>query len=495
MADSIDLIDPILRGLILTPNVEESAHVENMITLMQSSITADKLPPAHGGLLQELFDFFHSTSTCPSFTFLRTKFSADAGKLSYFDLLEKSVPPLYGKQYKAIVLSGELELRKRILQTNLAVTSRIVAAGKEGLIIDKKKYAGVEDAVSYFQQKLRDIRNENEDVIRDLSISADKLREAYMDRKNNRGRIHGVYSGIQTIDEYINGLHLKEMIFLAAYTSEGKTTGALNWVHSGSVVQGFNGLYVSLEMSIAEIELNLSIIHSGWIRAGKPGPLEPWKKRLGLSHRKVRTAKLDPEEEKFYDSVLDSLKNEVKYPPFGHLKIWQPEAKAKSIDDILLQMEHFALERPLDYVVIDHLGLVGGSGVSERERLNQIIRDLRSISLSFANGRGVGFLVLHQISKTGKNHADAHEGNYAMSSLAETIEAARSADVIITFYKKDITDPNDRIIHIGNIKNRNDRCFPAFNIECEFDYKIMQSGALAEAEPTTQPDISFFKDM
>lgn len=91
----------------------------------------------------------------------------------------------------------------------------------------------------------------------------------------------------------------------------------------------------------------------------------------------------------------------------------------------------------VDVVIIDELQMLSAAQKREREReeLNQVVRAAKQLAVDFDGGRGVPVISPWQMSRNAWEEAQKNGGRYTRSSLSETAEAERRADVVISMYK------------------------------------------------------------
>ena len=106
------------------------------------------------------------------------------------------------------------------------------------------------------------------------------------------------------------------------------------------------------------------------------------------------------------------------------------------------------------------------------QNLNNIIKALKRLCLTFNNGKGVRILSPFQVNRDGYKDARANDGIYLATALSNAHEAERSADVIITLYISD-EDRSNGMIKICNPKARRDRPFTPFHACVNLESKYM----------------------
>lgn len=191
-----------------------------------------------------------------------------------------------------------------------------------------------------------------------------------------------------------------ELHMLAGYASEGKTTLALNVIHS---LPGPN-LYVTMEAPSQRIH---------WARASmlslEQAPILPY--------RKVKNGQLDTADEEHLRALLQSTA--------GHTRVVDRPAGGSSTDVMRLLATCFR-ERHYPVVVVDYLGLCASRGRDYGSQLGEFLRDLKG----FAMEHNTVVYILHQINRAGWEAAKKR-GFYVLGALSETNAAEQVPDAVV----------------------------------------------------------------
>ncbi len=276
----------------------------------------------------------------------------------------------------------------------------------------------------------------------------------YQEAKSNKDKVWGRLTGLNEIDKVCHGIKRGELWVHAAFAAELKTSFALNWCYNLVTRYRTNVLYVSLEVPYQQLRRQIYVIHSAntkWRRQG----------HRPLDYRKVRDGDLSPDEELFFQKVIDDFCNN---PEYCHFDARTP-ARDLTIDDIRLDAELTHKQIDVGLLVIDHGGLVEARKKKQNRdytiELNSVLRDAKKLALQFNSGQGVPVLMLFQINRQGKEEATKNQGRYKMSALSYANEAERSADTVTTTFLDEEHRRNGTTLFC-NLKNRDNPLFEPF---------------------------------
>jgi replicative DNA helicase len=344
----------------------------------------------------------------------------------------------------------------------------------KGLMIEegreKVKKQGVRDGLLYFQEKALQLilpeRSDRHDG--DIRRDGQEVWNEYITAKLNKDKSWGKATGLEKIDVVCHGLKKGELHLHAAYAGELKSTFAMNWCYNLVTRYRTNVFYASFEMKYSHIRRLLYTIHSAharWPLLGFPKPLD---------YRKVRDGELSPEEEAFYQLVIEDFTTNPEYCEFH---VWEPDDDV-SMDDARFKAELLNKQTEIGFVVLDHGGLMEPRKKKKNNNytieLNSVIRDAKRFALHFDHGNGIPVLMLFQINRQGKIEAEKNEGIYRMNALAYANEAERSADVVTATYLDDALRREGQT-KFCNPKNRDNPQFEPFNAQVEFLCRRMRN--------------------
>lgn len=258
-------------------------------------------------------------------------------------------------------------------------------------------------------------------------------------------------TGLKTLDDAIGGFRKKEMYLVAGYTGHMKSKTTMNWIYNQAIYQGLSSIYFQLEMHYEQCRETIYAFHSMHkkFRAKRLAlGIQP-KPNLdvGLDPVKIKKGELSEDEIEFLKEVVKDLKEGVNNGKYGsiHFEIADPDEMDITVEDIKTKAEVLHQRKPAKILVVDHALLVSSRRwvASTTERLNEVIRDLKKLSLRFNRGEGIPVLCLFQISREGFKAADKNGGTYNLTHLSYANEAERSSDVVIsTWFNDEMREKN-----------------------------------------------------
>ena len=408
-----------------------------------------------------VLDYFQSRLEVPQSATIKDYFERTKDTEAVERLSDISTAPAYVRTNFKYLLDSQLEEQNRVKAVSiLKETQEIITKGLE---VEGERKSGVKDGLQHFASKANEliIPDYNARTRGDLRADGQEVWNEYETAKLNKGKAYGRFTGLSQIDTVCHGQKKGELWVHAAYPGELKTSFAMNWSYNLVTRYRANVLYVSLEMPYAQLRKQAYVLHSSNAR---------WRGRgfdRGLDYRKVRDGDLTPEEESFYQEVIQDFHTNPEYTSF---EVWSPDREV-TIDDIKLEAELLHKQMEVGLIVLDH-GMLIEARKKKRSKdyvveLNSVIRDAKKLALHFNGGEGVPVLMLFQINRQGKDEADKAEGRYKMKALTYANETEKSADIITTTYLNDDHRKNGTTIFC-NLKNRDNPLFEPFIASVNF---------------------------
>lgn len=379
--------------------------------------------------------------------------SADASKvLLYEQLYDECAANTVEDHEFRYAIEAIKDLRSKQM-TGEAITASMEIL-ERGLEIDREEFQGHRDARDYLYGELAKIDrlgNRESAPEGDMRDDADEVMAEYASRKE--GTDTGIMTGIPQIDNNTNGLQPSELVLVCAYTGQGKTQGVTQISWDACVQQGLNVFFATTETTRAQVRRRVISRHSRLPQFGIPE---------GLNSFDIKNGTLSPAmEQKFNEVVTDLSTN----PNYGRLYISQiPRGGSLGAVEARLNRQNSMWN--VDLVVIDYLALLQPrrSRQSEREELNDVLKSAKVLAATFDGGRGVPVVSPWQMSRAAYTDA-LRTGEYSLASLADTAEAERSADLLISLLRH----PDARHEARGQIlKNRDGDTPPSFLMEIDY---------------------------
>jgi hypothetical protein len=299
-----------------------------------------------------------------------------------------------------------------------------------------------------------EVRSDAQDFIREYNrIKADPLAGI------------GQFCYIKQIDDAMAGAKRHELWLHAAFTGGLKSTFALNWAYSQAVYFGHGSMFFSLEMPYSQCRRILYSMHSGHpkFRAIRHqlGLQSTLSEDIGIPYQEIRDGSLmayHPNAEHFMlDYVVPDFHDPANSPipnpdPNGyewprqygniHIEVADPNKDDFTVADIRNTAEVRHSDQPFGMIFVDHAGLVAPRKKysSTTESLNEVLRDLKKLAMSFKRGKGIAVVGLFQISREGyksalKTQEKTGKPGYNLTHLSYANEAERCVAISSTYVR------------------------------------------------------------
>ena len=438
-------------------------------------------------------DFVDQHHHVPDAATLRTHFTRvrQIEVVDRIDAMSVVTPRTRGDFLK--LLEAQVENRRiRIVSEVLREAAQIVEVGIS--VKDGKKERILKGPAS----AIRHVLDRGHEVITpvtgqrlsgDVTADGDDVKQEYERVESDPLAGIGQFTGIQQMDVGIKGAKRGELWVHAAFTGGMKSTLALNWAYNQAVYYRHSSIFFSLEMPYPQVRKILYAIHSSHEKFAK------LRKKLGvglsLDYQRIRDGELDaytdgeiaamPEEQRsqLINGRLNPLRPEKRFyfehviPDLGdpkndygsiHVEVHDPDKTDFNINDLKAKSELLHSKDPaITTIFVDHAGLMTSRNrhTSTTERLNEVLRDLKRLSMSFNKGAGIALVVLFQINRDGFKAAEKNGGRYNLTHLSYANEAERSSDVVTAGYvDADLMERN--LVKFMCLKARDHKPFEEF---------------------------------
>jgi len=273
----------------------------------------------------------------------------------------------------------------------------------------------------------------------------------------------GQFSGIEQMDVVLKGAKRQQMWLHAAFTGGLKSTLAVNWIYNQAIYYRHSSVFISLEMPYAQVRRMIYAIHTCHPK------FRDTRRKLGikksLDYTKMRDAELSAEEKTFlFDYVVPDLMDTENLYGSMYIEVADALKADFNVNDLRSKAElRFSQDPSVRMVVVDHAGLMSSRNRhnSTTERLNEVLRDIKKLSMSFNQGLGIAMLVLFQISREGFKSAEKNGGRYNLTHLSYANEAERSSDIVTASWVDDQLEESN-LVKIQHLKAREDAKFKEF---------------------------------
>jgi hypothetical protein len=466
----------LLRSTIrVGPSDDPELFFRNFLNLSESGLGF--IVPEDGRIWEFVTDFCRSHNHIPDLSTVRSHFQ-HRKEAEVTDRLEivSSFPSITRGDFLKRLEEKAEERRLRVVQELLKESAVIAQTGME--VKGKKKgedslLRGPVDAVRYIIDRSHDIVTPtlSSRLYGEITQDGEDFLEEYNKVKADPLAGIGQFTGIRQMDESLRGAKRYELWTHAAFTGGLKSTFMLNWAYNQAVFYKSSTLIFSLEMPYNQCRRILYASHSLHekfedIRL-KLGIQKHKGVAVGLPYQDIRDGTLHEWHPKAEEFLVEHVVPDFNDPDnnYGniHIEVADPDKTDFSVADLRSKSELIFSKTPFQMIAVDHVGLMSPRKWvnSTTERLNEVIRDLKRMAMSFNRGQGIAVLGLFQISREGFKAAEKSGGQYNLTHLSYANEAERSSDIVTaTFVNDDLRKQNR--VQFQCLKSRDQKPFERF---------------------------------
>lgn len=484
----------LLRSLFIADHGDNSQLVlRNYHSFVQAKLGFEV--PEYTTLWTYIQDFVQTHNHIPEVSTLRAHFK-QAREDEVLDQLERLValPCLVRGDFITLLEAKANDRRLREWGETLKTAATIAATGltvrekgKDDLLLK-----GPQDSARYVVERAHDIvaptlgGRLSGEVTRD-GVAA---REEYITREIDPTAGMGQYTFLDQIDRRLGGAKRQELWIHAAFTGGLKSTFMLNWAYNQAVIYKHDSMIFSLEMPYQQCRRILFAMHTlhpkfRELRLSLGLQTDPDQDK-GLPYKAIRDAKLadyHPNAKRYYlDYVIPDFGGEkvINHPLFDadygkiHIQVANPDKQDFTIHDLRMAAETQYAQSPYATLFVDHCGLMAArkQRSNTTDNLNEVLRDLKKLSLGFNRGQGMAVVGLFQISREGykaalKTKEKTGQPGYNLTHLSYANEAERSADVVTSTWVDEEFRKQNRV-YFQNLKARDEDPFDPFVARVEW---------------------------
>jgi len=244
------------------------------------------------------------------------------------------------------------------------------------------------------------------------------------------GKLRGVGTGFETLDNYLSGLQKSDLIILGARPSVGKTSLAMDIARNIALKEKTPVGIFSLEMSRDQVVDRLIAAES---------TVDLWK---------IRTGRLSTDGEINDFSLIQDAFSRLSEAP-----IFIDDAPSPTVMQMRTMARRLLAETNLGLIIVDYIQLITPAFTRENivQQYSEVSRSLKSL----ARELNVPILALSQLSRAVEQRTPAIP---RLSDLRETGSLEQDADVVLFIYREDKYHPETERKNIADIiiaKHRN----------------------------------------
>lgn len=261
-----------------------------------------------------------------------------------------------------------------------------------------------------------------------------------------RGESPGVKFGIAGLDRKLkSGVTPGSLSVVLGWTSAGKTSFCVQWAWHVSVVQGRDVVYFTTETLRPQIIAKLIARHSRLPRFGLP---------RGLDSDDILGGTLDAAQE----TALREVVADFSSGPYG--RCWVAQCgRSAGVGTIESRLAAARRQFRPAMVFVDYAQLLSPERSYRESKLNVdlagVVKDLKQVAAAFDGGNGVPVATPWQTTRKGRENLKT-AGGYSLLDVAETKEAADTADLVVSLVdpEKDSSAGRAVPIEAAVLKNR-----------------------------------------
>lgn len=229
--------------------------------------------------------------------------------------------------------------------------------------------------------------------------------------ENEEGIDPGYSTGLEDLDELINGLTRRHLTVVAARAAMGKTWFACHLIEHIAKTTGKTALFFSAEMSRYEITKRIISMHSG------------------IDSKYLNRNFVPPEQLNEYIDAIDSV---------SALPIMLDDTIASNLTISQIRStirQVLAQNGEISIIVLDYLQALGNqTAVNRANEVGKYAVACKGLATEF----GVPFVALAQVNRGVENQSDKRPG---MADIRDSGMIEQSADVVLTLYRDEYYNP------------------------------------------------------
>ncbi|HYE09795.1 MAG: dnaB [Clostridia bacterium] len=344
------------------------------------------------------------------------------GGITYLTNLMSIVPSTHNVGYYAKIIEEKALLRKLIRASNEIMGKSYEASEEVTNVLDMAEKSIFDISLNRSTQGFVHIK-------KILNTNFDKIEELYL----NKGKITGVSTGFNDLDEMLSGLQKADLVLVAARPSMGKTSFILNMVQQAGIRDKVATAIFSLEMSKEQLTQRILCAEAL------------------IDSQRLRTGDINEDE---------WIKLARAMGPLSEAPIFVDDTPSISMNEMRAKCRKLKIEHNLGLILIDYLQLMTGSGKydSRQQEISDISRSLKGL----AKELGIPVVACAQLSRAPEMRADHHP---IMSDLRESGAIEQDADVIMFLYRDEYYHPDTEKKNIGEVIIAKQRNGPTGTVE------------------------------
>jgi len=234
-----------------------------------------------------------------------------------------------------------------------------------------------------------------------------------------KGEIAGVPTGFIDLDRLLTGLHPGELIVVGARPAMGKSSFAMNVAEHAALNKGKVTAIFTLEMPREQIAMRMLCSDAK------------------VDMQRVRRGTLRDED---WTKLAETL------GPLAAAPLYIDDTAAITPTQLRSRCRQLKMDKGLDLVVVDYLGLMRADGKTENRQLevSEISRQLKAIALELK----IPVVACAQLSRANKDRVDKRP---MLSDLRDSGSIEQDADVVMFLHREEYYNKETEDKNIGEV--------------------------------------------
>lgn len=331
-----------------------------------------------------------------------------------------------------------------------AVRRRLIGASEEIGDLSYDETKTIKDLVEAAEARLFEVSNNQiKQTVSSIETILAESFERLDDLHKDKGKLRGVATGYQDMDDMLAGLQRSDLFILAARPAMGKTAFVLNLAHNVALYAQEPVLIFSLEMSKEQLVDRLLAMESG---------VDSWA---------LRTGNLNDADFERIGHAMGAL---------SEAKILIDDSPSITVSDLRTKARREAHQQPLGLIIVDYLQLMSGGnrfrGSDNRvQEITEISRGLKQV----ARELNVPLIALSQLSRSVESRSPQIP---QLSDLRESGSIEQDADIVAFLYREDYYNPESDRKNILDVLIKKHRSGPVGGISLYFDRERQKISSL-----------------
>ncbi len=298
---------------------------------------------------------------------------------------------------------------------------RRLILGSSEIIKECQGTTEMNEALAYAEKKIFDISEtaDNSEMVK-IGMVIPQVINKFDELSKDKSAYRGIKTKFRDLDRILNGLHGRDLMILAARPAVGKTSFAMNIVEN-LALQGYTCAVFSLEMGKDQLVQRMICSVAG-VNMGN-----------ALRGQMSRT---------------EWLKVAKAREMLSNAKIYIDDSSMITPQEMLSKCRRLKRKTgALDFVMVDYIQLMNGSGKKNEENRQQEISNISRNLKIMAMELNVPVLALSQLSRA----VETRKGRPQLSDLRESGAIEQDADIVMFIHRPD-KNASEKELAEGRIK-------------------------------------------